>query len=688
MPVFILLVVFLLFPVSVVATEAEVLPVEQRLTAAMYDAQQVITGLLDNPATTLTAEDWMVLAEAYLTQRNKDAAIDAINKALQSDDDLNKARALLIKARIYGILYRDTALAMTQLEEARQILQPLNSKNARRLHSDVLQNFAQAYNQSGNLTQAIPLAEQSLALAITLDDSEREMKARLILGRLALQNNAYSTAYLHLHRALALASALNDAAALASIHFRLGMAYRKIDEHQLALEHLLQARERYLQLGKGSSYIFTLLYIAESYLEDPEYAAQAATYFDEAYQLAKSQNDLVRMGIVQQGLGRLAMLQNDPGTARQHYSEARQIFRQQGLKTYLQESTLALAELFFQQQQLPETDSLLAELHQDMGNAAAYLQARYAGLVAKLAAHREQWIDAYQSGQKASELRFQSLADQHKTKFNLMKTSLEQFSVAESIQQELQQQQHMLQQSQQRNQYLFWGLVLLLLLLAAVCVLLIIIWLRGRAPLAVTTWRPDSWTSFCNKALQEQKAGNTLYLLAFTLNNYQQLKWQAGEQHIRRTLQHFLSGFHSPYLKSCCINSDVLWLILDSPAEQAPVLQQQFHALLLNSLQPWITAPDLVSVLLPVTALLGKQWTKQELTALREAVWLSWYLTEQNLPDEPGIARLIELRTGQTRPCEWQSDGLRQDLLNAFSLGTLTLFNQHRPIAIDITELS
>ena len=266
----------LLFILLLSSVTAQAQSLQQRLTQANSEPEQVSNQLLSLPATTLSTEDYLVLAEAQLRLRNKEVAMDAAGKALDSAaQPYVKAYAYLLKAQIYGILYRDTAIAITQLEQAEHLLQHSEDRLSLELYSDVLQSFAQAYNQLGNIPQAIPYAERSLQLATAQQDAAAELKARITLGRLTLQNNAYGQAYQHLNQALTLASELQDEEALASIHLRLGMAYRKMADYPQALQHLQQAKSLYQQLKRLSSYTYALIYIGETYLEDASSADQA-----------------------------------------------------------------------------------------------------------------------------------------------------------------------------------------------------------------------------------------------------------------------------------------------------------------------------------------------------------------------------------------------------------------------------
>ncbi len=684
----ILLLLLSLIPMSLYAQPT----LEQRLdiaSASRADALNSITELLDKPVSQLAYEDLLVLAEAYLAIDNKEGAVDTINRTLSAaHTPVNKARALLLKARIYGILYRDTSLAVTQLEEASQLLSTeVEDITARKLLTDILQNYAQAHNQQGNMTLAMSYAEQSLALSLTLADPAREMKARVITGRIALQNNVYSSAFRHFQRALVLASHLNDTTTLASIHFRLGMAYRKMEEHELALEHLLEAKSRYQQLGNTSSYLYTLLYIAESYLEDAKTAEEAASYFAEANELARANNDLLRIGLVQGGLGRLAVLQHDPGTARRHFSEAIQIFRQLNQKTSLTEIILALAELLFQQQQFQDADALLAELPEDLSNHTVYLQFRYAELVARVAAHKQQWQKAYLMEKTARELRFQFMAEQHKTRFDLLKGTLEQLADTEEAQQELAEQNNELQHQNTLHRLIVVALVFLTITLSAVLVTLFILWKRSRNPQSPAHPLSGNWQHFCETSQQLQKNTTSLHLLAFALRGQQPLRQKLGEQNLRRILAATLPALSCPEIKSSCINSDILWLMLETTDAGIAALQQRLQEQVLKNMQPHLPDLKLVSISLPVSVLLGTRWSAQELTALREIVWLSWHLVARNTSAPAEHHWQISITSQQSHPCSWHSEALRQDLLNALSLGMLTLHYNQQPVELDITEL-
>lgn len=641
---------------------------QQRLLQASSQPEQVITQLQALPANTLNSSDYLVLAEAQLRLRNKAGAMDAVNKALDSAAaPYLKAHAFLLKAQIYGILYRDTMMAITMLEQAKVLLHQREDAASLSLYSDILQSFAQAYNQLGNIPKAIPYARRSLELAIQLQSAEAELKARITLGRLTLQNNAFGEAYQHFNQALTLASSLQDNDALASIHLRLGMAYRKIEDHSRALHHLQQAKQRYKQLQRDASYAYTLIYIGETYLEQADTAAEAAQYLTEALALAKQLDDPLRVGIATLGLGRLAVLQQQPELARQHFDTARQLFSQQNVQTYLQETLLALAELHLQAAEYAQAANLLQFLAADMPQAAVYLQLRFFELTARLAALQGDWQGAYTSLQQAGSLRLAQLDEQNIFQLDLINQGLEQAAIASQWQAELRQQQLKLSK-QQRNISLLLAVVSGLVLALAFA----LFWSRRRGARAMPPAHnllPD-WRNFCQQL--QQKEHNISHILAFSPQQSQQLKLRFGQQRITQVLQRLIPEQGATAVLAWCLDQDVLWLALDQRQTDVTALQLKLARQLQQQLPGAKEATTLLSLQLSLPQLFSSPWQLTQLQSLPEAFWLSLALCQQQ-PANQGLW-LARISSSQTPACEWASSLVRQDLLNAFRLGQLQLY--------------
>lgn len=671
--------ILLLLPSSLAASTV----LENRLAAAASAPDDTISALFSNNSK-LTVENMLVLTEAYITKHNKDAALELVNKALaETTTPYITGYAYLIKARVYGILFRDTEFALTQLELAEQQVKPLEDKAARQLYSHILVNYASAYNQLGLVQQAIPYAEQALALATELNIQDNELKARIMLGRLALQNNHYSYAYQHFVPALNLARQLNDQDALASIHLRLGMAYRKLQEYPLALEHMQQAADWYKQENRLSNYSYALVYIAETYtsIGTAEKLLLAEPLLQEALAIGHQLQNPLRVAVAKQALARIAISQEQPEKALQYYNETIQLARQQNLSTTLYENTIALANFFVGQQKLPEAAALLARLPaENIEQTAVYLQHRYYDAQARLAVAQQKWQPAYQAMQLAGELRFKELSDQYTEQLELIKNNLQQLSEKDILQQQLAIQQQKSQQQQQRM--LLFIAVLILLLLALLSVVIYYHIRQNRLNSRDASLQSYNWVQFCQRMYQEKKRGKTLYLLAFSLKNPLDYKQRYSETALEEALEQQVSQLtRSSIIHS--MHSDTLWLGVSGSEQQASALAQQVAEYFLQKLT-FQLPQAFISLLLSLDDLLGQHWQKQGLTAIREVVWLSWKLAEYTQPTEKHWQ--LQITPKRSRPFEWHDSNIRQDMLNAISLGDIQLSCNQQVVPANLAE--
>jgi tetratricopeptide (TPR) repeat protein len=675
----------LFFSATTLATD-----LRERLRLAVENYEQVITEQLANDDER-TYQDWLVLAQAYLSAGNKDAALEALQQANGlATTKQQQAHVALFNAKVYGILFRDTRHAISYLQQADDALRNGTSIVEQELYSEVLTNFAQAHNQLGDLNQAEQFAAQSLALAITLESPAKQLAARIMLGRLALQNNHFERANNQLQQALILADNLKDTEARASIHFRLGMAFRKVDDHALALEHMQQAAELYQGLKNLSSYSYVLVYIAETYLEEPQNITKAEQYLLEALAISKQIDDVMRTAIIKQSLGRASKLRGENSQAAQYYRDALQQFRQIGAQTYMQESALALAELLLLQQQYPLSRQIIAELSPAIGSAANYLQARYFSLSAELAVQQQDWQQAYLYIQDASKMQYAELTSTTTEKLKVFKANL-----TDSNTQHANTALALSQQSSLRQHLLWWQAISGLLML-----LLILIYgyrrqKNKRLPANMAILLSPGWNRFCERLHQDTRRKLPLQFIAITLEKCQQLKLNHGEEALRRPLQELVKNCASPQLSACCINSDVIWLGYRSSAEDAAEHCHNLREALQQALTSLGSADRLISLQLDAEHLLGARWQVHELTTLREAFWLCWKLADI-AEDSATSSWQMQLTSEQSRPCEWHSSNIRLDMINAFQLGTLVLtLNQQllpsdlaRALVADFTDMA
>lgn len=643
-----------------------------RLAEAKTNSEQVSEQLLAMPVASRSTEDWLVLTETQMRLLNKDSAMDAVNRAIESAQSAYlKAYGYLLKAQVYGILYRDTTIAITQLESAEQLLQHTDDNDSMTLYSDVLQSFAQAYNQLGNIPLAIPYAQRSLELALKQLQPDAELKAHITLGRLMLQNNAYSQAYQHLNEALELATRLQDNDALASIHLRLGMAFRKIKYNTQALDHLQQASALYKQLKRTANYTYSLIYIADTYLEDAATADQAMSYLNEALVHAREMDDVLRIGVVTLSLGRLAALQNNADLALTHFNHALQLFSQQQIASYSHETLLALIELLIKQQQYQQANHYLQELAPQMPQAASYLKYIFHDVAAKLAAHDGEWANAYNHSVQASALRFDQLSEQSKLQLDLINQGLYQVAAGKALQAELTQMQLLNAEKKQSIKLYFIAIVLLILILAVVFILL---WRRKAFAKKTLILSTPNWTNFCQR-IQLHSVKGDVSILAYALTNSTQLKRQHGEQQLQHLWQNFLHQLPSNTLLASCIYDDVFWLATSGDEAAVNTLQTNLLQQLKPILKEFCAEQSVLSLHLPLAQLLEKPWRTLEITALREALWLSWALCASKHNDTSDC--VMSISSTQPRACEWRGNMVRQDLLNAIRLGSMVLRYNH-----------
>ncbi|RVU33480.1 hypothetical protein EOE67_16605 [Rheinheimera riviphila] len=614
---------------------------------------------------------WYKLAHAYLRLQNKDAALSSVNMALQLGlaDDVT-VQALEQKALIYGMLFRDNQQALAALQLAETKLTSLNSANKPQLQTSVYESFAQAYNQTGNMTEAIRYAELSIAIATEHQLPLPELQARLTAGRLALQQNNFVLTQLHLSRALALAIELDRTTSLGSIHLRLGMAYRKLSQQNLALEHFAKAEQLFQKPADSRQRLSVWINQAETYLQLADPVA-AEPILAKALQLATELQDVHLLGLVYFGQAQWAMQQQQLPQARQQLNKALQLFNQLEHAGQQLEVSLAIVEVALQQQDV-EAASAAMPAETLLADLPDFLQQRYWQMAAQLNAARLQWQPAFLASEKASVLQSTLLKNQQKYTLDLLNNSLQ-----------LQQQQQQLTGLQRQQRW--YQLAILILSISWVASLF---WLfrrkrqgRSREDLTEATHLPQaaSWTEFCRKLQREYHKSQPLQLQCIQLAQPQQFKFLCGEQTLRRAMQQLISALPAEHLASYAVHTDAVWLIWRCPPAGFAQIEQQLNYLLLQQQAQLPTKPTLYSFVAPLQPLLGDYWQPADLAGLRELVWLSWQLAAQQQKAQQ-LYR-VQLYCSQRNPCSWQTENVRGDITNALRLGLISLTCNDLPLA-------
>lgn len=617
----------------------------QLMEQVKADPQGQLDAQLKQPAK--TAKDYFLLAYSHYVLKNKETVLELSNKAMTLEPDTELAgRILLMQALTYGVFYRDTALAIEKLKLAQAILPDEDSATTLNLRMDILESFAQAYNQLGNAQLAMKAANESLTLATQAADKQRQLDSMITLGRLHLNNNNLTKAYQHFKSALPLASEMGDQKAIASISMRLGMAYQKLEQHELALQHFTEAARLYQQLDSHTSLVNALINIGDSQLV-LEQMDNAKDTYNKALKLAVDSEDPYMLISAHVSLSELAMEQGDLDQSEQLLIKAHQLASQVSAQSIKSETALFLATVFIKKQNYSAAKNMLDEAAPEPDKLEAYLKRKHLALSAELAALEQEWQRAYQLEKTANQLEVAQLNDTSKVQLDSLQTSLEL-----QLQQEKQQQQHLDQQNQLKQ----WLLITLALLALAVFMLLLLLSKQKKSRYGSLV-QVSQWRSFTELLLHHHQAKMQGQLLVIVLEQTPALL-NKGIRHTKADLTLFKTGLDQSLF--WVEQEQEFWLYCVSE-QQATELQHQ----LLQAIPADYVAHCAV---LPLHALLSKRICEQDLDALRELLWYSLFLAQQQ-----GFngSLAFNYQCEQSRPCSWQTDNLRQDLFNAISLGIL-----------------
>lgn len=220
------------------------------------------------------------------------------------------------------------------------------------------------------------------------------------------------------------------------------------------------------------------------------------------------------------------------------------------------------------------------------------------------------------------------------------------------MQQEKQQQLHITQQNQLKQ----WLLISLTLLAASVFMLLLLLSKQKKVRSGPLMQVPQ-WRSFTELLLHHHRAKTQGQLLVI-MPTLSQSMLSKGVQQVTSDFAQFRTN----------LDQAVFWVEQDQEFWLYCASEQQALELQHQLLQDLPAGYQAHSAVLPLHALLSTRICEQDLDALRELVWYSLFLAQQQ-----GLHQSLELRyqCNQNRPCAWQADQLRQDLFNAISLGLL-----------------
>lgn len=633
---------------------ASALDFQAELEKVKKDANAAVNRISALPASQQSAEHWLLLGYGYMQLLNKEGAMSAVNKALESGLEPGRnIEALHLKALVFGILFRDSQSALEQLKLAEAALEHYNGDDKPQLQTSVYESFAQGYNQRGDIKTAMKYAELSVEIAIEYKLQVQELESRLILGRLALQQNNFQLAQQHLSRALELAQSEGDQASIGSIHLRLGMAYDKLQLHALAAEHLVQA-EQFLQMPERRNQLITALLTQIEHWLTVNDLVKATETIAKAEKLLLELKDPYLTAQLLSVEAQLSVAEKKPEIAEQQLLKAAQLFQQLDNRSMLNETKVALADVALMQQQVAKASTYLPQGIK-IEQQPIFLQLKYWELLSQIHAENGEWQAAYQAATFARKAQFEQQSDTNKQQLAFLRRDL--------------QDQKKLQQAEQQNDHLKMGISVML---AA----LLLSWLgfggfllqsqRKQAAPLQGLYRLKSWTEFTKQLRRDQQKLSSVHLFAVQIQQISEIKLAAGEQQIRQALHRVLAHLQGSQLLDSTIHTDVLWLSVRTPDDGWLLRLQQALQMMQQEL------PEQTAIRIwqgDLQSLLNQDWQASDLNGLRELVWYSWQ-QQQAQPEE--ILHFVA-NAAQRAPCSWQADNLRQDIKNALALGLLKI---------------
>lgn len=627
--------------------------------AITENPSQAATELLQQVQKNQSAELWYQLGFAYYQLSNKDAAIKSIDTALAlAPEPVLEVQLLELKALVYGVLYRDTSTAVSTLKAAELALEQLNGAEKAQFQTSIYESFAQAYNQLGNMAEATRYAELSINIATEFQLLAPELQARLIAGRIALQQNNFALSQLQLSRALELAKQLNKEIPMASIHLRLGMAYRKIEQYQQSIDHLLAAERIYAQHSRKEQHAYTQINLAQTYIKMQD-QTKAAAILDAASSTAQQENNAHIIALANYGLAQLAELQEDLTQAKQYLQQSLVYYSQLQNDSMRLEIQLALSSVLLK---LNDLEGALQQRPNwtELETAADYLKTRYFDVTIALHVQQQQWQEAFQTSQALNAQQAEQLSLQHYQTLDLLQHNLIE-----------QQQQKVIQRQQLQTRV--WMIFSALLCVILGLMLFYVRTLRRKQsldqaeqhvlPMAI------SWHEFARKIHRHRQ--ETLHLQTIQLSTPQQFKFNYGEQPIRDAMQRCIAKVPQHLLAGYTVHTDALWLAWRCSPEQLVPAQQELLAHLQLLQQQLPTRPAMYIFSAPLQPLLGPHWQPTDLTGVRELIWLSWAQAQQQCSAQDFFQ--VSVHCNSSAPCSWSAEHVRVDILNALELGLLQL---------------
>lgn len=249
------------------------------------------------------------LIEVYQRQGNLDAtqaALDAWRATTQRPEG-----QVDILAQLARLTYRrgDFATARRLLDEGASLSQKAGYAFGL---AQVLRIRAEMLWVTGEIDQALPLAQQALSIFERLDHNEGKARTLNAIGVIYMLGGNYYPAITHWLRAINIAETLNDHIALATISSNLGEAYQQIYAMRTALFY----HQRALEMSGDSPSVDLLRNLGVDLMATDQ-TEEGLRYLNMALEKARANGDVDQTLQVLTSLAHTALAANQPGYALQ-----------------------------------------------------------------------------------------------------------------------------------------------------------------------------------------------------------------------------------------------------------------------------------------------------------------------------------------------------------------------------------
>ena len=288
------------------------------------------------------------LAYSYFKADKKKLAISHISAAISLAnliDNYHQAKSFLLRARIYGILFRDTDTAILDLQASTNLVTSSQHIKSIELHFNILTSLAQAYNQNSNLNKAENYIDQAIVLATTLEDKNELIHALVISGRIYFQQDKLQKAYSQYLAALELTDENTAIERIASIELRLAMIFNEQDIFSDSLKHAKISVSLYHQTSNKRMQVKSLRVLGGIYLSLGDDVDMALIHLLNALSIAQNMDDPYGLGHIQHLIGTAYLTGADYNAAIKYLQSAQSVLEQAGSNFYLGLNTMAFARL-------------------------------------------------------------------------------------------------------------------------------------------------------------------------------------------------------------------------------------------------------------------------------------------------------------------------------------------------------